>query len=846
MELNLPSLSLVVLIGPSGSGKSTFAKRHFQSTEILSSDAFRAMVSDDENDQECSAAAFDVLRLVLHKRLGAGRLTVVDATNVQPSARKELVAIAREHHVLPVAIVFDLELGVCVGRNDARSGRPGSARHVRRQLSDLRRSIGRGDARLRREGFRETWRLAEPAAVDSVEIRRIPMWTDRRDLSGPFDVVGDVHGCLEELEELLDRLGYEGSRRGRRHPEGRMAVFLGDLVDRGPSSLGVLSLVREMVDSGSALCLPGNHDVKFLRALNGSKVQRTHGLEKTMSEFEALDEEDRESFRSWAVPFLDGLVSHFVLDKGDLVVAHAGMKEEMQGRGSGAVRQFALYGETTGETDEYGLPVRADWASAYQGKACVVHGHTPVPEAEWNNRVICIDTGCVFGGKLTALRWPERELVSVSARRIWCEPVRPLVVAPAAADGLLDLGDPSGVRHIRTQLQSTIRIPADRIMAAIESASRFGADPRWVIHLPPTMSPVAASNLDGYLEHPAEAFAYFRDEGVAEVVCQRKHMGSRCIAVVCRSEDVARKRFGASGGSGLFYTRTGRRFFDDPELERVLLADLRDALGDAGFWREFGSDWFCIDGEMMPWSAKAQDQLRRQYASTGAVGSVATSTLTRWLEEGAARGLELGAMLAASKIREASMKGFVDAWRRYSWPVEGPSGYRWAPFHILACEGRAFDDSEHVWQMETLGRLCAHSRHLLLPTKWKRVDLSDPTSEAQATEWWMDLTGSGGEGMVVKPPTMVARGTHGLVQPAVKCRGREYLRLIYGPEYLEPANLERLRRRSLRHKRVLAGLEFALGMESLRRFVANEPLSSVHEAVLGVLALESEPVDPRL
>jgi len=626
-----------------------------------------------------------------------------------------------------------------------------------------------------------------------------------------------------------------------------MAVFLGDLVDRGPSSLGVLSLVRNMVVSGDALCLPGNHEAKFLRALHGANVQRTHGLERTLAELEALDAEARQSFLSWAIPFLDGLVSHLVLDKGDLVVAHAGMKEEMQGRGSGAVRQFALYGETTGEIDKYGLPVRADWATVYCGKSCVVYGHTPVIETEWNNRTLCIDTGCVFGGTLTALRWPEREIMSVPAHQVWYEPVCPLAEPVAAVDDdLLDLGDLSGIRYIQTFLHPTVRIPADRTMAAIEAATRFGADPRWVIHLPATMSPVETSKSPDFLEHPSEAFAFYRDAGVAEVVCQRKHMGSRCIAVLCRTEEVARKRFGVSEGSGIFYTRTGRRFFEDPELERVLLGDLRGALDDAGFWQEFGSDWFCLDGEMMPWSAKAQDLLRQQYASTGAVGTVATATLSRWLEEGVSRGLELGEHLAISRNREASMKGFVDAWRRYSWPVAGPQDYRWAPFHILACEGRTFEDSGHVWQMDTLARLCGHSKHLLLPTEWMRVDLADPSSESMAIDWWLELTNSGGEGMVVKPPTLVAQGSLGVVQPAVKCRGREYLRIIYGPEYLEPANLERLCRRGLRRKRVLAWLEFALGVESLRRFVAKEPLRSVHEAVLGVLAMESEPVDPRL
>jgi protein phosphatase len=214
-----------------------------------------------------------------------------------------------------------------------------------------------------------------------------------------------------------------------RHPAGRKAVFLGDLVDRGPRIPDVLKLVMDMVESGSAICVPGNHDVKLLRKLRGKNVQITHGLAESLSQLEAEPPE----FREKVAGFLDSLISHYVFDDGKLVVAHAGMKESMQGRGSGKVREFALYGETTGETDEFGLPVRYPWADDYRGRAMVVYGHTPVPEPQWLNRTINIDTGCVFGGQLTALRYPERELVSVPAARVYCEPSKPFPVNETAA-----------------------------------------------------------------------------------------------------------------------------------------------------------------------------------------------------------------------------------------------------------------------------------------------------------------------------------------------------------------------------------------------------------------------------
>ena len=177
--------------------------------------------------------------------------------------------------------------------------------------------------------------------------------------------------------------------------------------------------------------------MKLLKKLRGKDVQITHGLAQTLAEIDALPDEVRGPFSKSLAEFLDGLVSHYVLDGGKLVVAHAGMKEEMQGRGSGRVRDFALYGETTGETDEFGLPVRYNWAAEYRGSAMVVYGHTPVPHPEWLNHTVNIDTGCVFGGKLTALRYPEKEFVSVPAKHTYCEPSRPFLPADLAVTGSL-------------------------------------------------------------------------------------------------------------------------------------------------------------------------------------------------------------------------------------------------------------------------------------------------------------------------------------------------------------------------------------------------------------------------
>lgn len=871
MNIKIPKLSLVVLVGPSGSGKSTFARKHFLPTEVLSSDYCRGLVSDDENSQAATNDAFDVLHFIAAKRLARGHLTVIDATNVQPEARKPLVHLAKSFHCLPVAIVLNPPEKVCHERNRNRDDRMFGPHVVQQQRSQLRRSL----KALKREGFRHIFVMDSVEEIEAASIERVPLWNDRKDEHGPFDIFGDIHGCCDELEELLARLGYTtriNDEIGQSassliqptvyaHPEGRKAVFVGDLVDRGPRVLDTVRLVASMVAAGTGICVPGNHDMKLLRKLNGKNPQITHGLAQTMAEIDALPNDVREPFCKELVTFLDGLVSHYVLDNGKLIVAHAGMKEELQGRGSGKVREFALYGETTGETDEFGLPVRYNWAAEYRGSASVVYGHTPVPEPEWLNRTINVDTGCVFGGKLTALRYPENEFVSVKAKRTYCEPARPFLPvdsrlsslsAQQLHDDILDADDVLGKRIISTRLQHNVTIREENATAALEVMSRFAANPKWLIYLPPTMSPCETSSEPGLLEHPAEAFAYFRSQGVPQVVCEEKHMGSRAVVVICRDEESALQRFGVTGGeTGIIYTRTGRRFFNDADLESRFLDRLRVAMTASGFWEEFNTSWACLDCELMPWSAKAQELLRSQYAAVGAAGnaSVPKVVSTLGLAAGRLNGdnrTNLEAILQKFAGRQTSIEKFVAAYRQYCWPVESLNDLKLAPFHLLATEGSVHTDQNHVWHMETLAKVCRENADLLLATEFKIIELTDLDSISAGIDWWTNLTGRGGEGMVVKPVDWIMRGKKGLVQPAVKCRGKEYLRIIYSPDYDSAENLPRLRSRSLGRKRSLALREFALGIEGLERFVRKEPLRRVHECVFGVLAMESEPVDPRL
>ncbi len=929
--LTIPNFSLVLLIGASGSGKSTFAAKHFLPTEVLSSDRLRGVVSDDENSLEATNDAFDALHYLAAIRLRRRKLVVVDATNVQPDSRKPLLKLAADHDALAAAIVLNLPERVCQDRNRTRPERDFGPHVVRNQTRSLRHSL----RDLRREGFRYVYVLDENR-IDAAQIERTPLWTDRSTDHGPFDIIGDVHGCCDELVELLGLLGYvaddgrstmddvqaheepdpawtpgsgidqavPGHRHAAphrpssivdrhpsedhrpssivhrptanhrpspivyRHPEGRKAVFLGDLVDRGPKVVETARLVMEMVEAGQALCVPGNHDIKLMRCLQGKRVQMTHGLPDTVAQIESLPEDGREDFRQEFVKFVDGMVSHYLLNDGKLVVAHAGMIESYQGRASGRVREFAIWGDTTGETDEFGLPIRYPWATEYRGSALVVYGHTPVPEAEWLNRTINIDTGCVFGGKLTALRYPEREFVQVPAKQLYAIPARPFLPddgpltmddqgsAPSIVhrlssplrssdDDLLDAKDVLGKHIINTRLAGNVIVKAENSAAAFEVMSRFAVEPRWLIYLPPTMSPCETSSEPGYLEYPAEAFSYYYEQGIGSVVCQTKHMGSRAIIVICRGEQAAFKRFGARNAIGECYTRTGRRFFEDESLHRSFLQEACGAFEGSGLWDELETDWACIDCELMPWNAKAQGLLRNQYAPVGAAAKLALTAAVEVTRKAMVRGIGLGGLDESLERRLTDAELFTQAYGHYCWDVAGLGGLRVAPFHLLATESKTYFDRNHDWHVSTLARLVEASQ-VFMQTENRSVGLLEASSQAAAVDWWIDYTGSGGEGMVVKPKDFVVRGSHGLVQPAIKVRGRDYLRIIYGPEYTEPDNISRLRSRALGRKRGLAAREFALGVEGLERFVRHEPLRSVHECAFAVLALESEPVDPRL
>lgn len=323
-------------------------------------------------------------------------------------------------------------------------------------------------------------------------------------------------------------------------------------------------------------------------------------------------------------------------------------------------------------------------------------------------------------------------------------------------------------------------------------------------------------------------------------------MGSRAVVLVCRDRATAQARFGVpDGSSGAVYTRTGRPFLGTPELTEALLARVRAAAEP--LFDELNSGWLLLDCELLPWSAKAGALIRSQYASVGAAARAAMPAATRALDAGLKRGLDIQELRDRTWARSHNAEDFVTAYRQYCWPVEGLEGVQLAPFMVLASEGASHAGRDHGWHLAACDALVASDPSTFRATGRCIVDLADAAAEAAATDWWLERTGAGGEGMVIKPyDGLLYRAKGKLVQPGIKCRGREYLRIIYGPDYTRPEHLERLRDRGLNRKRNLALREHGLGLAALDAVAAGEPLWRVHELVFAVLALESEPTDPRL
>ncbi|MBY3433541.1 polynucleotide kinase-phosphatase [Rhizobium laguerreae] len=844
-EITLNELGLVLLVGATGAGKTSLAERLFTPYESVSLDACRALVSGDAEDHSATRDASDVAERIVEARLRRRLLTVVDATNVRHEDRQRWIAVAEKTHSIVTAIVLDPGISFCHKHARKREGTRYSPRTIEQHhalLARDKRKLGKAF------GIRSAFWLSSPEEIESATVVRRRSFNDLRDVCGPFDVIGDIHGMTDELEALLTKLGWgfvwtgEGEERAvtLRHPDDRKLVFVGDAVDRGPRSLDALRIMRSAVESGVGYAVASNHDARVSRWLRGHAVSEGGGIETTQAEFDGLSEKFRVSMGE----FIDALPAHYVFDGGNLVVAHAGLEETMILGASKAMREFAVYGPKT-PPDSEGKSERVDWAKDYRGKASIVYGHVACDEAVWFGNTICIDTAAVYGRELTALRWPEKELVAVAASRAYAELDKPLL-SRKDNRGFLELShaDVTGKKYIETSLARRITVEADQMGAAMETLSRFTIDPRLLVYLPPTMSPVESSTIAGFLEHPQQAFDYYRAAGQENVVVETKHMGSRAHILVCRDPAAARARFHTDDDHiGHIWTRSGNSFFKDENRRAVLE---RIALSAGPLFDDLKTDWLLLDAEIMPWNTKAASLIRDQYAPTGKAAQIGTGLVAEALSRFSQREVtDVDDLLSRFHDRHGNAEAFDKVWRGYSWETPTIDDLRIAPFHVLASEGRVHSHERHSTHMRWIDMIVGKDA-IMAKTDFAEVSLSDPKAMEAVIDKWLHDTRRGAEGIVVKPHSFTVVQGRDMIQPALKVRGLDYLRIIYGVDYSLEENLVRLRDRATRSKRARAIKEHALGVEALDRLVRGEPLRRVHECVAAIIGLESDPSDPRL
>lgn len=863
MRIGLPHAGIVLLVGPSNSGKTTLLRKlvdqkEILPSEIISSDDFRRLVSDKDfidwrnrpqdeaaalmdEYQEISTEAFEMMDALIEARCRLNKLVLVDATHLWGDDRKRFISLAQKNHVPITALVFDIPERVLLERDDQRD-QPRGKKRIKQQSQ-----VFRNEKRfIKKEGFASVYTIKE---TEGLELFRHVNPLDI-ELQEGIDVIGDIHGCFAEFVELLEKLGYQENPEGLYvHPFGRRFLSVGDVMSRGPESVRTLQFFLRHVEEGLAYMIDSNHGWKIARWLDGRQVVLSHGDEKVEEEFiqyeKEVGSEKTLELKQQLKEFLLNAPSHYVIHKNGIPVlaaAHAGIKDAFIGKQSQAISDFCRYGDTGG-FNENGKPVRKDWTVSHSRNLLIVWGHDPKPKPLLINNTINIDQGVVFGGELTAYRYPERDFVSVKAKDVYTGTVdNPLAEWEKNRLNPPNIGKFLHGYSVLTEDIGEVKVPSDIVKPAIDAVSHFTVPIEQLVYIPPTMSPTPKpSSFAGYLEHPKEAIDYYRSHGVQRLVAEKKHMGSRAILFLFKDTDAAKKHTGIAS-LGTIYTRTGKRFFDG-ETEAKMVHQLNNELERINYFEQHETDYVLLDAEIMPWNLKAKELISSQYAHVSENALVDRGMLKSKLEAAAKDNEELAGWLKEYEGKLANAQTFNEVFQKYCWNVESTESIQIAPFHVLAHSKQTFFDQPHTWHME-MNRMLASQSDLFVETEFKII--SDEASEQEVVRWWQEMTEDGHEGIIIKPESYIPKNKGKLLQPAIKVRGQKYLSIIYGMDYLEEKNLARLKNRNTGKKQKLALKEFALGIEGLTRFVGRESIERVHECVLGTLAMESDPVDPRL
>ncbi|MDN4492918.1 polynucleotide kinase-phosphatase [Ureibacillus aquaedulcis] len=861
MEIVLPYAGIVLLVGPSNSGKSTFLKQLIDKgqilpSEIISSDEFRVRVSNLEfidwahrwkdvseslyNDyQRISAEAFSLMEATIEARCRLNKLTFVDATHLYPDDRKRYIEFGKKHHVPVVTLVLDVNQDVLLERDKKREN-PRGTKRIKQQYQVFKRE----KRFIKKEGYLETYFISDTNETEVSRRNSNPLYLE---IENGIDIIGDIHGCYDEMIQLLEQLGYEKNAEELYvHPEGRKFLSLGDIMSRGPESLKTMSFFLHHVNENLAYMIDSNHGWKIARWLDGKNVTLAHGDELVAEDFKQYkDKEKIEQLKHELKTFLLKAPSHYVLTKQGiptLVCTHAGIKDEFIGKQSDDISDFCRYGDHEG-VNETGRPIRKDWTIHHKTSTLIVWGHDPKPKPLVINNTINIDQGVVFGGELTAFRYPEKEFVAVQAKKDYYEGLNnPLMELKKKRLNPPNIAKFIGGFTVSTNELGQIKIPKEYALSTIDSVSHYTVPIEGLVYIPPTMSPTpAVSALKNYLEHPKEAIDYYRSMGVERMVAEKKHMGSRGILFLFKDSEVGRKYVGRET-LGVIYTRTGRRFFD-MATEGEILSRINESLTANDYFNKHNTEFLLMDAEIMPWNLKAKELISSQYAHVAENAILDRGLLKDKIESAAGSNVDLAKWLKEYEDKLANARVFKDVFQKYCWEINEIDQIQIAPFHILAHSHETFFNKPHTWHME-MNKAFSLMDRLFVETEY--MVINDRADEEEVIQWWGEITSDGHEGIVIKPETFISKYKGRLIQPAIKVRGRKYLHIIYGMDYLEPENLTRLKKRNVGKKQKHALKEFALGIEGIQRLINGESIERVHECVLGTLAMESDPVDPRL
>lgn len=860
MQITLPPGAIVLCIGPSNSGKTTFlehllATAQLARSEVVSSDAYRLAVADVdfidfnhvardeqavvyEEYQRITVAAFELLHATVTARARLNKITVVDATHLRAHERQQYIDIARQQHVPIIALLFKADKQQLLARDKQRV-QPRGTKRLEQQFQTFQYEL----RAIKKEHYAATYTITDDTHATIVRLHSKHVLP----LEHGFDIIGDIHGCYDEMLTLLKKLGYEQQGELYRHPDGRRLISVGDIMSRGPKSIATMQFWLRQIEAGESYMVDSNHGWKIARWLGGQQLSLQHGDELVATEFEAYAAshgiEAATALKKRLAAMLLQAPSHYVITKNNarkVIVTHAGIYDRYIGKESKRIRDFCRYGDVQG-IDDTGKPIRGDWFTEHTTSEIIVWGHEPKIKPFRANHTINIDQGVVFGGQLTAYRYPEDRFVSVDAERNYAGTEgNPLFEATHKRFA------PPKAQHfvngftVHTASGEQLRIPREQALAALDTFSHHTLPLEQVVYIPPTMSPTPqTSSLADYLEHPRDAFAYYKKHGVTTMIAEKKHMGSRAVLFIAKDQGVAKKLLNVEA-LGVITTRTGRAFFDDERQQHVIKA-IHQELTNKHYFEQFQTEFVLIDAEILPWNLKAHHLIDQQYASVAEQALMDRHHLVNKLN--ATAKIDVADWLAEYQHKQRQAAKFDAVYQNYSWSTNDLTGIQIAPFHILAHSQATHFDKPHTWHME-MSALLAQDSSLFIATEYRIIECAQ--QEDEVITWWQEMTELGHEGIVIKPLNFLETVNGKLLQPAIKVRGREYLRIIYGMDYTDPPLLRKLKKRNPSRKMRNAIREFILGIEGLERFVQHESISRVHECTLATLALESDAVDPRL